>query len=743
MILLFGSLLSPFLVLAEVYAQDSNMSVVNQTSSESMQDVPKTPTTSPPTANQSSVTNESRSSTPLDSNANQSNVTTSTAASSTSNSTVTSQNENNNVISTENATATSKTTDNVTPSDNKTKDSSTTETRVSNDSSHPKISLAAPKIQSKVTASGPSTSDISTPLDIDVTKVSFYLEFDPDGEGSSVYTGKLFRIYQRLEFDNDKVTDAVYSMIKIAKKYVKAGSVEIPKLDSVKNVESMDDDEYYIRKVYYNPVAGGGIIAFPIIFKHVMYTTPPGSETPVSSTLYLREHKIGYSELKATAKTHDPYISKYVVFKGSDQPWYDVGQDVGMPDADDPTYSSNNLDELLTCYYLITVMNGGLFDDYGVYYHAVGTIKDVLPEGMVFDKDDPEDAPWTYDEATRTVSFPDVGKYMQEHGTRRLQLRLPVKLRHVKLGQPITNSVTMLDEQGKKISDGSVRFTPYAKQTKYGSGSVDKQLIAGGGELDESNNEMEWKVAPKFEEGMAAQKYYINGLGDLINNNGPRIYNGTGDSIQTAGEKTLELKEVTVHIPEGVDVGTIKLYGKTLRETQFKLLKDNVQSGQAISLTPEIEYIKAEFSKPILARSDVYLTVKTKDIDEKWPKEIFASAESTSSTTLHNWGFVYYSNDQGKVIGEKYKEAVGSYNRAFLTLRVEYDDNWQTSIEAHNEDKTRLTYILTPNRVDENMPFTIVTLLPDGVDVINEYHRPLENMGYQVVHHYLGTDKTP
>ncbi|MEO5301429.1 hypothetical protein [Enterococcus cecorum] len=743
MILLFGSLLSPFLVLAEVYAQDSNMSVVNQTSSESMQDVPKTPTTSPPTANQSSVTNESRSSTPLDSNANQSNVTTSTAASSTSNSTVTSQNENNNVISTENATATSKTTDNVTPSDNKTKDSSTTETRVSNDSSHPKISLAAPKIQSKVTASGPSTSDISTPLDIDVTKVSFYLEFDPDGEGSSVYTGKLFRIYQRLEFDNDKVTDAVYSMIKIAKKYVKAGSVEIPKLDSVKNVESMDDDEYYIRKVYYNPVAGGGIIAFPIIFKHVMYTTPPGSETPVSSTLYLREHKIGYSELKATAKTHDPYISKYVVFKGSDQPWYDVGQDVGMPDADDPTYSSNNLDELLTCYYLITVMNGGLFDDYGVYYHAVGTIKDVLPEGMVFDKDDPEDAPWTYDEATRTVSFPDVGKYMQEHGTRRLQLRLPVKLRHVKLGQPITNSVTMLDEQGKKISDGSVRFTPYAKQTKYGSGSVDKQLIAGGGELDESNNEMEWKVAPKFEEGMAAQKYYINGLGDLINNNGPRIYNGTGDSIQTAGEKTLELKEVTVHIPEGVDVGTIKLYGKTLRETQFKLLKDNVQSGQAISLTPEIEYIKAEFSKPILARSDVYLTVKTKVIDEKWPKEIFASAESTSSTTLHNWGFVYYSNDQGKVIGEKYKEAVGSYNRAFLTLRVEYDDNWQTSIEAHNEDKTRLTYILTPNRVDENMPFTIVTLLPDGVDVINEYHRPLENMGYQVVHHYLGTDKTP
>lgn len=45
--------------------------------------------------------------------------------------------------------------------------------RVSNASSHPKISLAAPKIQSKVTASGPSTSDISTPLDIDVTKVSF------------------------------------------------------------------------------------------------------------------------------------------------------------------------------------------------------------------------------------------------------------------------------------------------------------------------------------------------------------------------------------------------------------------------------------------------------------------------------------------------------------------------------------------------------------------------------------------
>ncbi|CAI3488191.1 hypothetical protein CIRMBP1312_01917 [Enterococcus cecorum] len=532
-------------------------------------------------------------------------------------------------------------------------------------------------------------------------------------------------------------------MIKIAKKYVKAGSVEIPKLDSVKNVESMDDDEYYIRKVYYNPVAGGGIIAFPIIFKHVMYTTPPGSETPVSSTLYLREHKIGYSELKATAKTHDPYISKYVVFKGSDQPWYDVGQDVGMPDADDPTYSSNNLDELLTCYYLITVMNGGLFDDYGVYYHAVGTIKDVLPEGMVFDKDDPEDAPWTYDEATRTVSFPDVGKYMQEHGTRRLQLRLPVKLRHVKLDQPITNSVTMLDEQGKKISDGSVRFTPYAKQTKYGSGSVDKQLIAGGGELDESNNEMEWKVAPKFEERMAAQKYYINGLGDLINNNGPRIYKGTGDSIQTAGEKTLELKEVTVHIPEGVDVGTIKLYGKTLRETQFRLLKDNVQSGQAISLTSDIEYVKATFEKPILARTDVYLTVKTKVVDEKWPKGIFSSDESTTSTTLHNWGFVYYSNDQGKVIGEKYKEAVGSYNRAFLTLRVEYDDNWQTSIEAHNEDKTRLTYILTPNRVDENMPFTIVTLLPDGVDVINEYHRPLENMGYQVVHHYLGTDKTP
>ena len=228
----------------------------------------------------------------------------------------------------------------------------------------------------------------------------------------------------------------------------------------------------------------------------------------------------------------------------------------------------------------------------------------------------------------------------------------------------------------------------------------------------------------------------------MINNNGPRIYKGMGYAIQTAGEKTLELKEAIVHIPEGIDVGTIKLYGKTLRETQFKLLKDNVQSGQAISLTPEIEYIKAEFSKPILARSDVYLTVKTKVIDEKWSKDIFVSAESTSSTTLHNWGFVYYSDDKGKIIGEKYTEAVGSYNRTFLTLRVEYDNNWQTSIEAHNEDMTRLTYILTPNRVDENMPFTIVTLLPDSVDVINEYHRPLENMGYQVVHHYLGTDKT-
>ena len=734
LILLLGSLLSPCFVLAEVYAQDSNPSVVNPSSS--------TSTTSPPTTNQSSVANDSSPTTQVDSNASQSNVTSSTASSSTSDSTTTSQNTTNNVTSSENATATSKTTDNVTPSDNKAQDSSATETQVSNASSQPKKTLAAPKVQTKVATSGPSTSDISTPLDIDVTKVSFYLEFDPDGEGSSVYTGKLFRIYQRLEFDNDKVTDGVYSMIKIAKKYVKAGSVEIPKLDSVKNVESMDDDEYYIRKVYYNPVAGGGIIAFPIIFKHVMYTTPPGSETPVSSTLYLREHKIGYSELKATAKTHDPYISKYVVNKGSNQMWYDVGQDVGMPDADDPTYSSNNLDELLTCYYLITVTNGGMFDDYGVYYRAVGTIKDVLPEGMVFDKDDPEAAPWTYDEATRTVSFPDVGKYMQEHGTRRLQLRLPVKLRHVKLGQKIINSVSLLDEQRNEIGNHSVGFTPYAKQTKYGSGSVDKKLIAGGGELDESNNEMEWKVAPKFEERMAAQKYYINGLGDLINNNGPRIYKGTGDSIQTAGEKTLELKEVTVHIPEGVDVGTIKLYGKTLRETQFRLLKDNVQSGQAISLTSDIEYVKATFEKPILARTDVYLTVKTKVVDEKWPKEIFSSDESTSSTTLHNWGFVYYSDDQGKVIGEKYKEAVGSYNRAFLTLRVEYDDNWQTSIEAHNEDKTRLTYILTPNRVDENMPFTIVTLLPDGIDVINEYHRSLENMGYKVVHHYLGTDKT-
>ena len=729
LILLLGSLLSPCFVLAEVYAQDSNPSVVNSSSSVTNQDVSNTSTTSPPT-------------TQVDSNASQSNVTSSTASSSTSNSTVTSQNENNNVTSSENATATSKTTDNVTPSDNKAQDSSATETQVSNASSQPKKSLAAPKVHSKVATSGPSTSDISTPLDIDVTKVSFYLEFDPDGEGSSVYTGKLFRIYQRLEFDNDKVTDGVYSIIKIAKKYVKAGSVEIPKLDSVKNVESMDDDEYYIRKVYYNPVAGGGIIAFPIIFKHVMYTTPPGSATPVSSTLYLREHKIGYSELKATAKTHNPYISKYVVNKGSNQMWYDVGQDVGMPDVNDPTYSSNNLDELLTCYYLITVTNGGMFDDYGVYYRAVGTIKDVLPEGMVFDKDDPEAAPWTYDEATRTVSFPDVGKYMEEHGTRRLQLRLPVKLRHVKLGQKIINSVSLLDEQGNEIGNHSVGFTPYAKQTKYGSGSVDKKLIAGGGELDESNNEMEWKVAPKFEERMAAQKYYINGLGDLINNNGPRIYKGTGDSIQTAGEKTLELKEVTVHIPEGVDVGTIKLYGKTLRETQFRLLKDNVQSDQAISLTSDIEYVKATFEKPILARTDVYLTVKTKVVDEKWPKGIFSSDESTSSTTLHNWGFVYYSDDQGKVIGEKYKEAVGSYNRAFLTLRVEYDDNWQTSIEAHNEDKTRLTYILTPNRVDENMPFTIVTLLPDGIDVINEYHRSLENMGYKVVHHYLGTDKT-
>ena len=473
-----------------------------------------------------------------------------------------------------------------------------------------------------------------------------------------------------------------------------------------------------------------------------MYTTPPGSETPISSTLYLREHKIGYSELKAIAKTHEPSITKYVVNKSSDQPYYDINQDIGMPDNNDPTYSSNRLDELLTCYYLITVINGGLFDDYGVHYHAVGTIKDVLPEGMEFDKDDLEAAPWTYDEATCTVSFQDLGKYMEEHRTRRLQLRLPVKLRHVKLGQKITNSISLFDEQGKIISSHSVGFTPYAWQTKFGSGSVDKQLIAGGGTFDESKNEMEWKIAPKFEERMVAQKYYINGLGDLINNNGPQIYKGMGDAIQTAGEKTLELKEATVHIPEGVDVGTIKLYGKTLRETQFKLLKDNVQSGQAISLTPEIEYIKAEFSKPILARSDVYLTVKTKVIDEKWPKEIFASAESTSSTTLYNWGFVYYSDDKGKIIGEKYTEAVGSYNRAFLTLRVEYDNNWQTSIEAHNEDMTRLTYILTPNRVDENMPFTIITLLPDGVDVINEYHRPLENMGYQVVHHYLVTDKT-
>lgn len=41
MILLFGSLLSPFLVFAEVYAQDSNMSVVNQPTTESTQDVSK------------------------------------------------------------------------------------------------------------------------------------------------------------------------------------------------------------------------------------------------------------------------------------------------------------------------------------------------------------------------------------------------------------------------------------------------------------------------------------------------------------------------------------------------------------------------------------------------------------------------------------------------------------------------------------------------------------------------------
>lgn len=246
MILLFGSLFSPFLVFAEVYAQNSNMSVVNQTSSESMQDVPKTPTTSPPTENQSSVNNESGTNSQVAPNGSQTSVTSNTTSSSISESSTIPQNENSHVTSSENPTATSKTTDNVTPSDNKTKDSNTTETRVSNASSHPKISLAAPKIQSKVTASGPSTSDISTPLDIDVIKVSFYLEFDPDGEGSSVYTGKLFHIYQRLEFDNDKVTDAVYSMIKIAKKYVKAGSVEIPKLDSVKNVESMGDDEYYI-----------------------------------------------------------------------------------------------------------------------------------------------------------------------------------------------------------------------------------------------------------------------------------------------------------------------------------------------------------------------------------------------------------------------------------------------------------------------------------------------------------------
>ena len=225
LILLLGSLLSPCFVLAEVYAQDSNTNVVNPSSSAPKQDV-STTMTSPPSVNQRNVTTESSQNTALDSNANQTNVTSSTASSSTSDSTTTSQNTTNNVTSSENVTDTSKTTDNVTPSDNNAKDSSITETQAPNASSQPTKSVTIPKIQSKIAASGPSTSDISTPLDIDVTKVSFYLEFDTDGEGSSVYTGKLFRIYQRLEFDNDKVTDGVYSMIKIAKKYVKAGSVE-------------------------------------------------------------------------------------------------------------------------------------------------------------------------------------------------------------------------------------------------------------------------------------------------------------------------------------------------------------------------------------------------------------------------------------------------------------------------------------------------------------------------------------
>lgn len=212
MILLFGSLFSPFLVFAEVYAQDSNMSVVNQTSSESMQDVPKTPTTSPPTENQGSVSNQSGTNSQIAPIGGQTSVTSNTHSSSISASSTTPQNENNSVTSSENPTATSRTTDNVTPSDNTAKDSKATETQGTNATTQSTKPLAAPKIKKRMAASGPSTSDISTPLDIDVTKVSFYLEFDPDGEGSSVYTGKLFRIYQRLEFDNDKVTDGVYSM---------------------------------------------------------------------------------------------------------------------------------------------------------------------------------------------------------------------------------------------------------------------------------------------------------------------------------------------------------------------------------------------------------------------------------------------------------------------------------------------------------------------------------------------------
>lgn len=73
-------------------------------------------------------------------------------------------------------------------------------------------------------------------------------------------------------------------------------------------------------------------------------------------------------------------------------------------------------------------------------------------------------------------------------------------------------------------------------QTKFGSGSVDKQLIAGGGTFDESKNEMEWKIAPKLENRtkQTSKPYAFYNIlphkGDTMNDQDRIIDRGSTDS---------------------------------------------------------------------------------------------------------------------------------------------------------------------------------------------------------------------